>query len=71
MTIFITANLMPFTLATLEFVYDFFDTGKSKLPMLVKYGNFGQIWKFWSNMEMLVKYGNFGQIWKCWSNMEI
>jgi len=34
------------------------------MGILVKNGNFGQKWEFWSKMGILVKNGNFGQKWK-------
>ena len=43
----------------------------SNNEILVKYGNFRQLWKFWSNNEILVKYGKFRQLRKLWSNNEI
>jgi len=31
------------------------------MEILVKNGNFGKKWKFWSKIEILVKNRNFGQ----------
>ena len=32
-----------------------------KIKILVKNGNFGQEWKFWSKIEIWVKNRNFGE----------